>query len=598
MMSVHLKRAWWLILFCLLFLARPALADPQVYLKLNGVEVKPDSPPYIDNNGRTLVPVRFISEQLGANVDWIEREQKVLIQRQATVIELWIGKPTARVNNREVQLDTVPVLKEGTTMVPVRFISQAFGAKVDWDQASATVAIWLLPEPSASRVQIAGDWVNIRSGPGLGYEVIVTLPRGTVLGVTGLAPGWYKVSLPEGKSGWVAAGLVKVIEAVRPVPPDRGSEPVPEVIGMATVGPSPVNVRVGPGLEHPSIGEARPGLEFPVIGRQGDWLQVALANGHKGWIAGWVVDFWPLERELLKITGVEVKKKAGEILLKIVGSGSFNYKSMELSNPRRLVLDIPGAKLALSSGREEMPVNQEPVSKIRLGQYTTDTVRIVIDLLSGYSLNTEKLAAGNGFIFHITRPTIRGKKIVIDPGHGEDSGLPDPGAIGPTGVQEKDVNMAIAAQLANILKNEGVEVILTRNGDRTPLSLYGRAELANEVGADAFVSIHCNASPNPAIDGTATYFYAPLGTDLGWQRWQRQRLAQCIQNNLVAAIGRRNIGVLEANFAVLRTTAMPSVLVETAFISNPEEERLLASPDFRLKIAAGIAAGLKEYFSS
>jgi N-acetylmuramoyl-L-alanine amidase len=201
-------------------------------------------------------------------------------------------------------------------------------------------------------------------------------------------------------------------------------------------------------------------------------------------------------------------------------------------------------------------------------------------------------------LFYLSKPSLKGSKIVLDPGHGTDPQGPDPGAIGPTGVKEKDVNLAIALKLAQLLRAEGAKVYLTREGESTPFSLTERAYYANDLKADVFISIHSNASLNPSVGGTSTYFYAPPGTELEGQREERLRLARYIQESLVVALGRRDIGVLEANFAVLRNTKMPSVLVEVAFISNPEEERLLNDPAFQAKAARGILEGLKKYFNT
>src|SRR5690606_37535935 len=139
---------------------------------------------------------------------------------------------------------------------------------------------------------------------------------------------------------------------------------------------------------------------------------------------------------------------------------------------------------------------------------------------------------------------------------------------------------------------EGATVIMTRTGSTTNLDLAGRARIANDNNADIFVSIHCNSSTNPAISGTSTYYYAPQDSVLGAQRAARQRLATLVQRELVAQLGRRDIVILAANFAVLPETTVRSILVETAFISNKEEEQQLATEEFRAKAARGIANGI------
>ncbi len=173
--------------------------------------------------------------------------------------------------------------------------------------------------------------------------------------------------------------------------------------------------------------------------------------------------------------------------------------------------------------------------------------------------------------------------VVIDPGHGGR----DPGAVGPTGLQEKDVTLAVALKVANILRQAGIDVKLTRTSDAY-VDLQPRCDIANSVKAEYFISIHCNAVDNPAAHGTETFCYKFGG--------QGEVLAKIIQAELIATTSRANRGIKEANFYVLRKTNMPAVLVELAFISSLEEERLLGSFDFQEKCATAIARGIGEMF--
>lgn len=170
-------------------------------------------------------------------------------------------------------------------------------------------------------------------------------------------------------------------------------------------------------------------------------------------------------------------------------------------------------------------------------------------------------------------------RIVIDPGHGGS----DPGAVGPNGLRESNVTLAVSLKLAEILRQAGVEIKLTRTSD-VRVELKPRCDLANSWKADYFVSIHCNAATNPQAHGTETYCLQLGG--------QGEILARAIQTELVAATGRANRGVKTANYYVLRNTNMPAVLVELAFISNADEERLLRSAEFQEKCAAAIARGI------
>ena len=169
-------------------------------------------------------------------------------------------------------------------------------------------------------------------------------------------------------------------------------------------------------------------------------------------------------------------------------------------------------------------------------------------------------------------------KICIDPGHG---GV-DPGAVGPTGLKEKDVNLAVGLKLAELLKSIA-EVKLTRTRD-VAVSLKDRAAIANSFKCDYFISVHTNSFTDRKVGGVETWAYAPGG--------KGEKLAKAVQAELVKATGFANRGVkFNSKFAVLRGTKAPAILTETGFISNPAEEKLLKTTAFREKIAKAIAQG-------
>lgn len=170
-------------------------------------------------------------------------------------------------------------------------------------------------------------------------------------------------------------------------------------------------------------------------------------------------------------------------------------------------------------------------------------------------------------------------KICIDPGHGG----ADPGAIGPSGLKEKDVNLAVGLKLAELLKPIA-EVKLTRTKD-IAVSLKDRAQIANSFKCDYFISVHTNSFTDRKVGGVETWAYAPGGNG--------EKLAKAVQAELVKATGFANRGVkFNSKFAVLRDTKAPAILTETGFISNPDEEKLLKTDAFREKIAKAIAQGV------
>lgn len=169
--------------------------------------------------------------------------------------------------------------------------------------------------------------------------------------------------------------------------------------------------------------------------------------------------------------------------------------------------------------------------------------------------------------------------VVLDPGHGGD----DPGAVVGE-AQEKDINLAIALLVREQLEEqEGITVLMTRDQDVYP-SLTDRADFANQEQADLFVSIHANSLEDKSYAGIFT-FYHP-------DKRSNRAFAQAIQAAVTAASGGLDRGVRSEDYAVLRETDMPAVLVETGFMTCPEELALLLDTDYQKLLALGIAQGI------
>jgi N-acetylmuramoyl-L-alanine amidase len=219
--------------------------------------------------------------------------------------------------------------------------------------------------------------------------------------------------------------------------------------------------------------------------------------------------------------------------------------------------------------------------------------------------------------------------VVIDPGHG---GARREGAHGRGGLLEKTVALQIALKLKAVLEDAGATVLLTREDD-TEVPLAARALLANENAADLFLSIHCNSMRRPAdrasTRGVETYFLSPDPTDaearmlaelenggpevmplprsddpvngiladltLGQARSDSAALAELVHRHLTRATGAQSRGVRQAPFVVLAGTRMPSALVEIGFISHPQEGWLLGSDRYQQRVAAGLAAAVRDF---
>jgi len=475
-------------------------------------------------------------------------------------------------------------------------------------------------------VVVNAPTANIRSSSTLGGKKVETVARGRELKVTGESRGWYRVSLAGGQEGWVAGWLVReIMDSSSGGDSETQFEPV---AGMfLVIKESSVNIRSGAGTTYDIIGKAKAGDLYDITGKAGEWYKIALPDRSPGWIAGWLAEVRAVSspsrddppdippdtgsdsgdsgsgsepgsededsQSSVKLVNIEFRNgDNNEEKLVIKSEGGIEYTKFRLKGPERFVIDIRNADI---NGLKDFSPDSRFVSRVRMAQFslTPMTVRIVLDLKEITGCSTVLDDTGEVLTVTLSEPSIGGKVIVIDAGHG---GY-DPGAIGVTGLEEKEFNLETALLVEQKLTELGATVILTRKNDSF-VSLTGRADIANKAEADVFVSIHANSTERSSKKGTSTYYYAPASDPLLYaQAEQRKSLAGAVQENLIGQLGTTNLGTLQANFAVLRCTEMPSILVESAFLSNREDEALLKDPGFREKVAQGIADGLVEYFT-
>ena len=175
-------------------------------------------------------------------------------------------------------------------------------------------------------------------------------------------------------------------------------------------------------------------------------------------------------------------------------------------------------------------------------------------------------------------------KIGIDPGHGGE----DPGAVGPGGTLEKDVNLGIAQRVQFLLSRMGIETVMTRSDD-SPKSLMARSNLLNGARVDYAISIHCNASADPGPNYISTYIQARGG--------EAELLASRVQARMVQSTGWPDGGVIQ-NLHMTRETRMPAILCECGFINNPAQELLLKTSEVQTRIAGAIVDGICEFLDS
>ena len=270
----------------------------------------------------------------------------------------------------------------------------------------------------------------------------------------------------------------------------------------------------------------------------------------------------------------------------------------------RVAVDLLGT--VIDPGDGSISVENEVITGVRFAQHGDDlgygyahTVRVVFDLDDGYTctgnIQVEKRVGGvlvTSYHSDDTEPELpsvpvdpSSALIVIDPGHGGSAS----GAYYEE-IKEKDLTFPISLKLRDILEAQGYIVVMTRDDD-SYMTLADRCQVANDLGADLFVSIHCNALENNTNYTGLITFYSTGST-------QGQKLAQAVQDAASAATGAINRGIRNnSDYTVLRKTKMPAILVETGFMSNHEELMALADSAYQQRLAQGIADGITQYLS-
>lgn len=283
----------------------------------------------------------------------------------------------------------------------------------------------------------------------------------------------------------------------------------------------------------------------------------------------------------------------------ITGNGDGSYKitipNTRLGNIRepRLRSGSLVAQLSIDQQDNAVVVMVEPVAGVRLEQPQQRNVGGESFLAIPLRRTSGSSPTRPGGIVNIppprnTRPVPplpRNRNgrvlVVIDPGHGGK----DPGAIGLGGLREKDVILPISQEVARILQQQGLQVMMTRSDDRF-ISLEGRTQMANRAGANLFVSIHANSMGRgrPDVNGLETYYYS-----------SGRRLADTIHRSILQNVTIGDRRTRRARFYVLRRTSMPAVLVEVGFVTGRVDSPNLSNSNYRSQMAAAIANGILQY---
>jgi len=640
-----------------------------VNLLIDGNDVLADVPAILYNlNGktRTLVPISFITEKIGASIAWNGENQEVTINHKGNIIVLKIDSAQATVNGKKVDLPNGVPAKlmsyQGTTrtMVPVNFVTQQLGYEIFWLGDTKTVSInkprqsltgvryddsgvypelrfKVTDEVAATTFSVDGQLVGGKNTLTIDFHnTELDLDNPLVYGsliindmfqeiydmtleATDTTPGGVRavVSLGNYRNGEVsydnATGemVVQLINSVKYID-------VEEINGLNAV---VIDTTEGPAFNVTNLGDQ---VIVDVIHAKLLEKDNAIIVGEHGIdsVLYEQYDNSAVYDEGTRFTRVTISLDndtssdnvfVEQVDNKIVAyvadhlNGTYNYSRDLLEATSAFGLDlnsISNVNVAYNASTHSLhftvPVSQV-TRALEIGETKQDDGlinKISVNKVSDnyefgvYMVEDTQYQVSNGstkfsiaFANNVLKNSdFRDKLVVIDPGHGGH----DPGAISTLGIQEKDVVLKASLMLKKKLENAGFKVYMTRERDNY-VKLYDRAGIANQLDADIFISVHANAAGNKSAQGIETLYKPDPARN-------NEGLARAIQDELIDATGAKDRGIVSRpELVVIRETEMDAVLLELGFLSNVDEEAKLLQDLYLETCANAVVKGVIEF---
>ena len=405
-------------------------------------------------------------------------------------------------------------------------------------------------------VRVEASVLNVRTGPGLSYDIMTQVRENDELKVIDEKNEWYKVRLAGDQIGWVASWLVKNTEV------SSGTNQVGTIIS------STANIRKEATTSSDILGTVSKGTEVTVLFSQNNWVQINY-QGQIAWVSGELIEVSAEKGSPSNNTGETNAPGASSVTILKDGT---NIRSGPSTDDASL--------LKASSGDTYTVLETEnDWHKITLSDGTTGYVANWVVTLSDGAAPTSTEASPP-----LLKPTsLAEATVVIDAGHGgKDSGA------NSNGLLEKELTLSTAKILAKKLEAFGTNVILTRSDDQT-LSLNDRVYIAHTSKADAFISLHYDAyKVDNGGSGTSTFYYSDA--DRG--------LAESIHKAIGTKGPLRNNGVKRGDYLVLHENLQPSVLLELGFINNTVDATYIQRETYQALMADQIIHAMTEYFTN
>lgn len=637
----------------------------KVNVIINGQPLQSDVPSIIFDS-RTLVPIRFVAEQLDAEVEWLQETMEAKINALGKEIILKINSTDVTVNGEKKQLPyEVPAkIVESRTMVPLRFVMEELSCDVDWDGDTWTGIVNIKQQEITDIVVKENTYspsIIVETTGEVLYDVIELKDSNKLV-----------VDIPNTKLNMQdqtkvdEKNIVNLIVDKHPIKTIRSSQfqVDPDITRVVIELDDFKDYEV----EHLKSGK---GIEINFINKVTDITleqindreTIVIHNTGEAEFSTFVLEnpnrivldiknsyyenekyeydiktkfvksvraaqFEPSEQnepskgtvrivfdleEEESIPNIGTRIENGNLLVTLEQSntqvleyvndeedkvtlnidtlGKSEYEVRHDVSNKLLEIIIPKDKIQITNGL--IPIDDDLVKSIIVGE-EGDYKRLILMMKVDISYVDQSTANSNRITLDIKsrNSQFSDKLIVIDAGHGGK----DPGTRGKVSmVREKDLNLIVALKLQTTLEDLGFRTVLTRDRDEY-IGLYERADIANATDGDAFVSIHFNAHTNSEVSGIETIYCPAYESEV--KTGDNYPFAETLHNEVLKALDREDRDIdRRPEIVVTRETKMVAALMELGFLSNPEEERAIVTYEYLQNAAQGIANGLVKYFS-
>ncbi|MBZ5201247.1 SH3 domain-containing protein [Planomicrobium chinense] len=482
---------------------------------------------------------------------------------------------------------------------------------------------------AAGDVEITGETVNVRTGPGLSYDVIGEFAQGDTVKTLSQSGDWLEIEI-GGEQGWIASWLTSGTAS--------GNTEVSGVTAVASV--DRLNVRAQPDISASVLAQMNAGDQATVISEAGDWAEVDFQNT-RGFVSKQYISTSQQTAEKpapataeaasfeIAVDVLNVRKKPdlnskvqgsvnkGEVFP--VKSTKDNWVEIQLSekktgwvyafhghlsdesataveetaksDTKSVTVITNGTNLRSEPSTSSSVVSRADAGdKLQVAEQSGDWYKVSLPDGTAAYVATWVVTSGEAEDTEEEKEkpdrkkgTLDGLTIVLDPGHGGNDG----GTVGARKTLEKDLTLQTAETLSHHLRSAGADVVLTRQSD-TYVDLRKRVSAAHQVSADAFISLHYDATDDSSVSGFTSYYLHEF----------QEPLAAAINSGLAGKIELRNRGVQAGNYLVLRENKQAAVLVELGYLSNFNDERTVTASKFQEQAALGLYTGIVNYFDA